>query len=100
LLGTWTCQRFGECRQRRLFGWWTAQGQFAVVKLSATFVSKTRSLSAALCCSGICAVAAQNGPALELKQTIALRGVEGRIDHLTYDAPGERLFICALGNNT
>ena len=27
-------------------------------------------------------------------------GVKGRIDHLTYDAAGERLFVCALGNNT
>jgi DNA-binding beta-propeller fold protein YncE len=26
--------------------------------------------------------------------------VEGRIDHLTYDPAGERLFVCALGNNT
>ena len=58
------------------------------------------SLAAALCCSGICAVAAQSGLPLELKQTIALRGVEGRIDHLTYDPVSERLFVCALGNNT
>jgi DNA-binding beta-propeller fold protein YncE len=35
-----------------------------------------------------------------LKQTIALPGVEGRIDHLAIDAAGERLFVCALGNNT
>jgi DNA-binding beta-propeller fold protein YncE len=53
-----------------------------------------------LCCSGICTVAAQSGPPLELKQTIALPAVEGRIDHLTYDPAGERLFVCALGNNT
>jgi len=26
--------------------------------------------------------------------------VEGRIDHFTYDPAGERLFVCALGNNT
>ena len=38
--------------------------------------------------------------ALELKQTIPLPGVEGRIDHLDLDATGERLFVCALGNNT
>ena len=64
------------------------------------FALKTKSVAAALCCSGICAIAAQNGPPLELKQTFALRGVEGRIDHLTYDPVGERLFVCALGNNT
>jgi DNA-binding beta-propeller fold protein YncE len=37
---------------------------------------------------------------LQLQQTIALRGVEGRIDHLDVDSAGERLFVCALGNNT
>ena len=37
---------------------------------------------------------------LQLQQTIALPGVEGRIDHLDLDAAGERLFVCALGNNS
>ena len=37
---------------------------------------------------------------LNLKQTIALPGVEGRIDHFAVDAAGARLFVCALGNNT
>src|SRR5206468_4915841 len=37
---------------------------------------------------------------LKLKQTIALPGVEGRIDHFALDAAGDRLFVCALGNNT
>jgi len=40
-----------------------------------------------------------DGP-LQLKQTIVLPGVEGRIDHLDLDAVNERLFVCALGNNT
>jgi DNA-binding beta-propeller fold protein YncE len=47
----------------------------------------------------LAAAGSGNAP-LELKQTIALRAVEGRIDHLTYDPAGERLFVCALGNNT
>src|SRR5213083_1988356 len=38
--------------------------------------------------------------AFKLKQTIPLPGVEGRIDHLALDATWERLFVCALGNNT
>lgn len=38
--------------------------------------------------------------ALELRTTIPLPGVEGRIDHMDFDAAGERLFVCALGNNT
>jgi DNA-binding beta-propeller fold protein YncE len=50
---------------------------------------------------GNCFAAAQSGDAgLELKQTIALPGVEGRIDHFALDAAGDRLFVCALGNNT
>ena len=37
---------------------------------------------------------------MELKQIFALPGVEGRIDHFAFDAASERLFVCALGNNT
>src|SRR5437016_7930718 len=37
---------------------------------------------------------------LKLTETIALPGVEGRIDHFAFDAACERLFVCALGNNT
>lgn len=37
---------------------------------------------------------------LRLTQTIALPKVAGRIDHLAVDVAGERLFVCALGNNT
>jgi DNA-binding beta-propeller fold protein YncE len=46
------------------------------------------------------AAAEPGGAALQLKQTIALPGVEGRIDHFALDAAGDRLFVCALGNNT
>jgi DNA-binding beta-propeller fold protein YncE len=35
-----------------------------------------------------------------LIQTIPLTGVEGRIDHMSMDVAGKRLFIAALGNNT
>jgi DNA-binding beta-propeller fold protein YncE len=54
---------------------------------------------ALLCC---CAAATSNAQAapLKLKQTIPLPGVEGRIDHFAFDPVGERLFVCALGNNT
>jgi DNA-binding beta-propeller fold protein YncE len=45
--------------------------------------------------------AAESGDArLQLKQTIPLPGVEGRIDHFALDSAGDRLFVCALGNNT
>jgi DNA-binding beta-propeller fold protein YncE len=43
---------------------------------------------------------AQEEGVLQLKQTIPLPGVEGRIDHFDVDLGGERLFVCALGNNT
>lgn len=44
--------------------------------------------------------ATSEAPTLVLKQTIALPGVRGRIDHLSYDAAGERLFVAALGNGS
>jgi len=56
-------------------------------------------LAAAVGCIGI-AVAAQNASQLKLKATIGLPGVEGRIDHFAFDAAGQRLFVCALGNDT
>jgi DNA-binding beta-propeller fold protein YncE len=37
---------------------------------------------------------------LRLEKTIELPDVQGRIDHLSIDAKGERLFVAALGNNT
>ena len=54
----------------------------------------------ALLCWGAVAVPAQTGAPLHLKQTIVLPGVEGRIDHFALNAANDRLFVCALGNNT
>src|SRR6266853_812286 len=51
-------------------------------------------------CYTFATVRAQTAAPLKLTQTIALPGVEGRIDHFAFDAAGERLFVCALGNNT
>src|SRR5947207_12123785 len=51
------------------------------------------------CCGCITAAHAEK-EAFKLEQTIRLPGVEGRIDHFALDASGERLFVCALGNNT
>jgi DNA-binding beta-propeller fold protein YncE len=62
--------------------------------------SKTAYVAVALCCTGIVTVTAQSAVPLKLKQTIPLSGVEGRIDHFAFDPVGERLFVCALGNNT
>jgi len=68
--------------------------------LSAFFTWKTACVAATLCCVGVAKIAAQSTAPLKLTKTIALPGVEGRIDHLAFDAAGERLFVCALGNNT
>ena len=58
-----------------------------------------RSAILVACCGCMMAANAEE-KAFKLKQTIPLPGVEGRIDHLALDASGERLFVCALGNNT
>lgn len=39
-------------------------------------------------------------PSLELSATIALPGVDGRIDHLAIDRRRSRLFVAALGNGS
>jgi len=68
--------------------------------LNVSLLSKTACIAVALCCTGIVAAAAQSGVPFKLIKTIALPRVEGRIDHIAFDAGGERLFICALGNNS
>ena len=45
-------------------------------------------------------VDAQNKEYLHLVQTIPLRNVKGRMDHLGVDVKGKRLFAAALDNNT
>ena len=54
---------------------------------------------ALLFCYAAATSSAQSAP-LKLKQTIPLPGVEGRIDHFAVDPSGQRLFVCALGNNS
>ena len=43
---------------------------------------------------------AQTTQPLQLEKTIELPDVQGRIDHMSIDVKGERLFVSALGNNT
>jgi DNA-binding beta-propeller fold protein YncE len=58
-------------------------------------------LAIVIAVAGSCPAVAESGNAgIQLKQTIPLPGVEGRIDHLDVDISGQRLFVCALGNNT
>jgi DNA-binding beta-propeller fold protein YncE len=52
------------------------------------------------CWIAVAVVSAQKDAPLQLKQMISLPGVEGRIDHFSLDAANDRLFVCALGNNS
>jgi DNA-binding beta-propeller fold protein YncE len=67
--------------------------------LKLTLISKAVCRVALLCCFAAATSNAQSAP-LKLKQTILLPGVEGRIDHFAADPSGQRLFVCALGNNS
>src|SRR5207247_6674623 len=62
--------------------------------------SLLRSALVVASCGCIIPAHAQQEKTLKLKRTISMPGVEGRIDHFALDASGERLFVCALGNNT
>jgi YVTN family beta-propeller protein len=42
----------------------------------------------------------QSTEPLRLEKTIELPEVQGRIDHMSFDVKGQRLFVSALGNNT
>ena len=42
----------------------------------------------------------QDAGALHLEKEIPLPGVEGRIDHLSVDVPGQRLFVAALASGS
>lgn len=43
---------------------------------------------------------AQASPGLRLERTIRMPEVDGRIDHMSLDTKGERLFVSALGHGT
>jgi DNA-binding beta-propeller fold protein YncE len=55
---------------------------------------------AAIASAGCQRTQAQSTSALEPTATIRLPDVKGRIDHLTFDAARNRLFVAALGNDT
>lgn len=56
------------------------------------------SIAVTIVCAAMQLIAA-DGP-LTLVRTITLPAVEGRIDHLAFDAAGQRLYVAGLGNNT
>src|SRR6516225_5599984 len=45
-------------------------------------------------------LASGQATSLRLEKTIELPDVQGRIDHMSVDVKGQRLFVSALGNNT
>lgn len=57
-------------------------------------------LAAACCLWLFCSAPHAVAAALELTSTIGMPGVKGRIDHLSVDVRGHRLFVAALGNDT
>ena len=67
--------------------------------MNLTASSKAVCRIALLCCFAVATGNAQS-TLLKLKQSIPLPGVEGRIDHFAADPSGQRLFVCALGNNS
>jgi hypothetical protein len=60
LLGPRFGKKSSASRQRRVFGWWIARGQFAVTKLSASFTWKTACVAATLGCVDVAKIAAQS----------------------------------------
>jgi hypothetical protein len=68
--------------------------------LNPSLLSRALSVTLTAITGGVVTLDAQGGTPLKLRTTVAFQGVEGRIDHFAFDAAGERLFVCALGNNT
>jgi DNA-binding beta-propeller fold protein YncE len=59
-----------------------------------------RNIALSLTLALACGFTWGQNPPLRLDRTIPLPGVEGRIDHLSADIQGGRVFISALGNGT
>jgi len=58
-------------------------------------------LTTLACLTALCGLShAQTLPVLHLEREIPLPGVQGRIDHLSVDLVGQRVFLSALGNGT
>jgi DNA-binding beta-propeller fold protein YncE len=48
----------------------------------------------------VCVTCSVSSAPLQLRKTIPMPDVQGRIDHMFFDAQSGRLFVAALGNNT
>jgi DNA-binding beta-propeller fold protein YncE len=62
-------------------------------------ISRVVFLTALVLASATVAMGQAAAP-LKLEQTIELPDVQGRIDHMSIDIAGQRLFVSALGNNS
>ena len=63
-------------------------------------MSTITALACVMACLSAATAAAEDALPLRLVQAIGLPNVEGRIDHLSADVAGQRLFVAALGNDT
>lgn len=77
---------------------WTEQPPTEEMKRTSAMNSITVAVAAAIVSAS--AAAAPDAPALKAVRTISLPNVVGRIDHLAVDVKGQRLFVCALGNDS
>src|SRR5579862_7187160 len=85
---------------------WPADGsadilalRFGGIRMSSMLWNSMRMVAASALLAAVTA-AAQSSPPLIADKEIPLPGVEGRIDHLSVDVKGQRLFVSALGNGT
>jgi YVTN family beta-propeller protein len=63
-------------------------------------MSKVRSLLSLAVLAAASGAWTQDKAPLDLVQTIPMEGVQGKIDHLSVDAAGKRLFVATTGNNS
>jgi DNA-binding beta-propeller fold protein YncE len=88
----------------------TGGGKAAIMDDFVLLGEEVNSVIQALRSNGICVSAVafaavifpsvQTTQPLRLDKTIELHDVQGRIDHMSVDVKGQRLFVSALGNNT
>jgi hypothetical protein len=78
----------------------TAEAELAVKARSRSAFSRVLFIVLLVAAFGVLADAGKAADLLVLDQTIPLRGVSGRIDHMAVDLGRKRLFVAELGNGT
>jgi DNA-binding beta-propeller fold protein YncE len=70
------------------------------MKMAVRFIFHKLTFIFAILCGVSSSCPGKDGGPLRLEKEIPLPGVEGRIDHLSADTNGQRLFVAALGNGS